>query len=345
MNIMNLTAKLILDDKEYTVQLQEAKNKTKDVTNETEKMGLGAKLTWAAVGVAIVGVIRKMGELMYSTTEYAGSIKDLAQVYETTYQNVQELNYIAQESGKNAEWVLRKARSSGQSYAEVLGLSNEEYQEMIANAKEMGIILENDVIDRADMLGDQISQLKYQWQAVLTGLLAGNEDADEQLSAFFGRVGAFMEENLPTAIQFTVRLLLQLMLGIMRVAPKIISDLLAELIDFVVEWILSFDWFKVGWNLSIAILEGIVNGLVKVGNKILKYVGIKIPEADFSKMQMELSSGKNYASNNSYLTNNSSSSNVTNNTTITIEAKDANAREIANEVSRILSTQIQAKGR
>lgn len=344
MNIMNLTAKLILDDKEYTVQLQEAKEKAKGFDKEAVKATLNTALGWVAVRQAIVGTIKKMGELMYNTTEYAGSIKDLAQVYETTYQNVQELNYIAQESGKNAEWVLRKARSSGQSYAEVLGLSNEEYQEMIANAKEMGIILENDVIDRADMLGDQISQLKYQWQAVLTGLLAGNEDSEQQLSAYFERVGAFIEQHLPTAVRFTAKLLLQLVTSLVKLAPQIVGDLISELVDVAIDIIFDFDWYKVGWNLGIAVSEGIINIIPKVLNKLLGKVGIKIPTLNLDSFKMDTGTLVGDNSYN-YSTNNSNSSNITNNTTITIEAKDANAREIANEVSRILSTQIQAKGK
>ena len=339
---MNLTAKLILDDKEYTVQLQEAKQKTENVTNTTEKMGLSAKLTWASVGVAIAGVVKKMGELMYNTTEYAGSIKDLAQVYETTYQNVQELNYIAQESGKNAEWVLRKARSSGQSYAEVLGLTNEEYQEMISNAKEMGLVLEDEVIDRADVLGEQIASLKYQWQSVLTGLLAGTEDSEQQLEAYFERLGAFIEAHTPMAVRFTFKLLTKIAQALVSMLPELLGGLVGELIDYLIEYTLSFDWIGLGWNIGLEIAEGILNGLGKLGNKVLKYVGIEIPEADFDRFKRDL--GTN-ASSYSYSTNNSNSSNVTNNTTITIEAKDANAREIANEVSRILSTQIQAKGR
>lgn len=322
-------------------QLEES---AKQLGVANKKMSLSSVISWTAIATAVVGVIRKMGQLMYSTTEYAGSIKDLAQVYETTYQNVQELNYIAQESGKNAEWVLRKARSSGQSYAEVLGLSNEEYQEMIANAKEMGIILENDVIDRADMLGDQISQLKYQWQAVLTGLLAGNEDAEEQLSAYFERVGAFIEQNLPTAVQFTAKFLLQLVTSLVKLAPQIVGDLISELVNVAIDIIFDFDWYKVGWNLGLAVSEGVINIIPKVLNKLLGKVGIKIPTLNLDSFKMDTG---NLVGDNSYnySTNNSNSSNVTNNTTITIEAKDANAREIANEVSRILSTQIQAKGR
>ena len=343
MNIMNLTAKLILDDKEYTVQLQEAKQKAENVTKTTQKMSLGAKIGWAAVGTAIVGVISKMGQLMTNTMAYADNIKNLAQIYETTTENLQELNFVAQESGKNAEWVLRKARSSGQSYAEVLGLTNEEYQEMVNNAREMGLVLEDEVLTRVDDLGDQISALKYQFQAVLTGLLAGNEDADEQLSAYFQRVGEFMEDKLPIAIQFIFRLLMQMSLALVRVAPQLINQLLAELIDYALSYTLSFDWAKLGWNIMIAILEGMLNGLVKVGNKFLKYLGIKIPEANLGALQAEMTSGQMYSNYNN-LTNNSNSSNVTNNnTTITIEAK-GDARQIANEVSKILATKIQAKG-
>lgn len=276
MNVFNLTAKITLDDKEYVSELQEVKQKTTEIATETKKTATSTKLSWAAIGASIGAIAKQIYDIMYNTTEWAGAIKDLAQVYGMTYEQIQEVNYLAQESGKNAEWAIRKAQSSGKEYWEVLGLTNEEYKQMIAYANEMGIILNNDLIEGADVFGDKISQLKYQWQSVLASLLAGDENAEKNLSMFFDRFGQFLEEFVPQGVVFAVRLFRQVGLAIVDIAPTLIT----ELIDVCIENLFSFDWVTIGLKLGSAILQGVANIIIEGINTLFGWMGVDIPRLD-----------------------------------------------------------------
>lgn len=270
MNIFNLQARMTLDKSEYDKGIADAKKQNAELEKDTKKMSASSLISWAAIGAAIIGVANKMKDLVYNTTEYAGSIKDLAQVYETTYQNVQELNYIAQESGKNAEWLLRKAQSSGESYAEIVGLTNEEYQEMIANAHELGLVMENEVIDRADMLGDKLSQLSYQWQAVLTGLLAGNEGAEENLRSFFQRLFEAIEEFTPNITQFVVRMISEVAVAFVRYVPKIVIQVISQITATLVA-----NLPELFWEINKAVIQGLIDIILAPINWIIELFGGK----------------------------------------------------------------------
>lgn len=309
MNLFNLVAKLTLDDTEYKNGIEKAQKQTNgltttmvlsskksasamatvgvaatavsqkvsDLTTTTLINGVKSVASWAGVALSIAAVVTALKDAIYNTTEWAGGIKDLAQVYGMTYTQIQEVNYLAQESGKNAEWAIRKAQSSGQEYWEVLGLTNEEYKEMIAYANEMGIILTDDLVDGADRLGDQISQLKYQWQSLLAGLLAGDVNAEENLQKFFDRVMVFAEEFTPVIVQFSIKLIRQISIALFEMVPQIITELLDSLLGVV--W--SIDWVGVGWDLMKAIAQGIINASSELLFGWLKIFGIEAPKVDF----------------------------------------------------------------
>lgn len=310
MNLFNLVAKLSLDDTEYRKGLDNATKQASglttavvtsskksaaamatvgvaatDVAKKMEDLslasiagGLKTAAGWVGVALSITAVVSSLKDAIYNTTEWAGGIKDLAQVYGMTYEQIQEVNYLAQESGKNAEWAIRKAQSSGEEYWQVLGLTNEEYREMIAYANEMGIILTDDLVDGADRLGDQISQLKYQWQSLLAGLLAGDEGAEANLQKFFGRLMTFLEEFTPAIIQFSVELFRQIVVGLIKIAPQLIGELLTAVIDV----IFSVDWLQVGWDLMKTIAEGIINAASEFLFGWLGGIfGFEAPKVDF----------------------------------------------------------------
>ena len=309
MNLFNLYARLTLDDSDYEKKISSAKKeadglattfvvgskrssaamgavglattavgqKLGDLTTKTIANGVKTVASWAGITLAISAVVSTLKDAIYNTTEWAGGIKDLAQVYGMTYEQIQEVNYLAQESGKNAEWAIRKAQSSGQEYWEVLGLSNEEYREMIANAKEMGIILSDDLVDGADMLGDQISQIKYQWQAVLAGLLAGDVNAEENLTKFFNRLFAVVEKFTPAIVQFVVKLVFRLAVALVQYIPQFIGLVISEIINT----IFSVNWFQVGFDIIKAIIEGVINGLSELlFGWIGDIFGFEIPKLD-----------------------------------------------------------------
>ncbi len=291
MNLFNLYAKLTLDDSDYTVKINEAKKQSDNFTAKTISNGVKTVASWVGVTASIAVVVRTFKNLIHSTTEWAGSIKDLAQVYGMTYEQIQEVNYLAQESGKNAEWAIRKAQSSGQEYWEVLGLSNEEYREMIANAHEMGIILSDELVDGADQLGDAISQLKYQWQAVLAGLLAGDVNAEANLQKFFDRFFATVEKFTPAIIQFVVKLLLRLAVALVQYIPQLVGLLINEVINA----IFSVNWLQVGIDIIKAIIQGVINGL---GELLFGWIGdifgFEIPKLDLGVGGGKLDVGSSY---------------------------------------------------
>lgn len=361
MNLFDLVAKLTLDDSDYVNGISNAKksadglaastgksskssalamgtvgvaaadvtSKIKTLTTTSIASGLKTAAGWAGIALGVGAVVTALKDAIYNTTEWAGGIKDLAQVYGMTYTQIQEVNYLAQESGKNAEWAIRKAQSSGQEYWEVLGLTNEEYQEMIAYANEMGIILSDDLVDGADRLGDQISQLKYQWQSLLAGLLAGDTNAGENLQRFFDRLMAFLEEFAPVVVQFAVKLLVNIAVAALRILPQ----LTAELINAVIDTIFSINWWEVGWNVIKSIVQGIINGLLNLGlGWLAKLFGFEVPQIDLGVGQSSIDVGNNYE-----ITERS-----TQELTIRVESNGvtANDKAVANSLETIIDKKI-----
>lgn len=291
-NIFNLVGKLILDDSEYKKKIEEAKGENKKLLQEELKARQETAGKWAAVIAAVGAVVNIMKSLIYNTTEYAGSVKDLAQVYEQTYQTVQELNFVAQESGKNAEWVLRKAMNSGRSYAEILGLTNDEYAEMVAQAHELGLVMEDEVLDRADVLGEKLASLKYQWQSVLIGLLAGEEDAPANLEAFFERFIETAYRFLPMFSEFTVKLLTQVTIALVEYLPMLVADLSTAIVGDLIK-----NLPKTLWELVKAILETAINGLIwSTFGWVIDLFGGKKPQVD-------LGGGSSYSNELSFAPN------------------------------------------
>lgn len=361
MNLFDLVAKLTLDDTEYRKGIDNATKQTSGLTTAvvtsskksatamatvgvaaadvSKKMndlgmasiasGLKTAAGWAGVALGIGAVVTALKDAIYNTTEWAGGIKDLAQVYGMTYTQIQEVNYLAQESGKNAEWAIRKAQSSGQEYWEVLGLTNEEYKEMIAYANEMGIILTDDLVDGADRLGDQISQLKYQWQAVLGGLLAGDENAQQNMRTFFDRLIKFIEEFAPTIIDFVVKIAIEVTMALIRIAPTLVAQVLSSLMDT----IFNVDWVGVGWNIMKSIAEGIINASSELLFGWLKIFGIDAPKVDFG-----IGKDVNLGNNSSY----EISERRTEELTIKIESEGvtANDKAVADSLEHLIDDKI-----
>lgn len=361
MNLFNLVAKLTLDDSDYVNGISSAKKSADSLAASTGKSSKGSALAmgtvgvaaadvtskintltttsiasglktaagWAGVALSVSAIVTSLKDAIYNTTEWAGGIKDLAQVYGRSYTEIQEVNYLAQESGKNAEWALRKAQSSGMEYWEVLGLTNEQYQEMIGYANEMGIILGDDVIDGADRLGDQISQLKYQWQSLLAGLLAGDENAEENLQKFFDRIMAFLEEFMPVIMQFVAKLLVNIAVA----AVKLVPQLTVEIINVLIDTIFSINWVEVGWNIIKSIVQGIINGFLKLGLGWLgKLLGFEVPQLDLGVGQSSIDVGNNYE-----ITERS-----TQELTIKVESNGvtANDKAVANSLETIIDKKI-----
>jgi len=103
MNVFNLFAKLTLDDSSYKKNIEETKGKNAEFETSTKKMSLGAKIGWAAVGAAVIGITSKIKDLALETINYADSFSDLAAKLSMSTDSVQEMNYIAGQLGTNLD--------------------------------------------------------------------------------------------------------------------------------------------------------------------------------------------------------------------------------------------------
>lgn len=362
MNLFNLVAKLTLDDTEYKKGIDRATSSASGVTTAvvasskksatamatvgvaaadvSKRMdglgmaslssGIKAAAGWAGVALSIGAVVTALKNAITSTNAWADNIINLGQIYGLTNEQIQEASYLASESGKNAEWALRKAESSGQTYWEVLGLTNEQYKEMIANAHEMGLIVSDELLANVDKFNDAISHLKYQWQAVLGGLLAGDENAEENLQKFFDRVIEFFETYAPVVVNFIVKLAIQVTIALATMAPQLVTQILNVILDT----IFNVDWLAVGWNIMKSIAEGIINASIELLGGWLRIFGVEMPKVDFG-----VGSSSNYidVGNNYEITERS-----TQELTIRIESDGvtANDKAVASSLENIIDKKI-----
>lgn len=276
MNLFNLVGKLVLDSQEYEQGIDQAKDKNQEFEQSTSNTSAVAAAKWAAVAAAVMKVISVIKNLVVDSTQYADNIKNMAQIYGYTTQEIQEMNSVAEQSGKSLERVLRGIQSSGQTAAEYLGLTAEEYQDMVDQAYQYGTILSDEALNRVDALGDRVTYLKAQWRAAITALLSGEEGSEEAVAQFFENLKDIVERYSPMIIQFAVKLLITVAKGLVKVLPEIVEELVATL----VEEVYSVNWYKVGWDIQVAIFKGFWNGMKNLGKKLLKKLGIDIGDND-----------------------------------------------------------------
>lgn len=276
MDLFNLVGRLVLNTDDYDKGIDEAKGKNEEFEESTDKTSVAAAAKWAAIGAAVMKVVSTIKNLIVDSTQYADNIKNMAQIYGYTTQEIQEMKSVAEQSGKSLERVLRAIQSSGQTAAEYLGLTQEEYEGMVAEAYRYGTILSDQALDTVDAFGDRIAYMKSEWTAAITSSLAGEEGAEEALEKFFDNVMNFVEKYSPTIIKFSVKLLLTVAQALIRVLPQVVQDLISTAL----EELYSVNWFEVGINLINAIIKGVWEGLKGAGKNILKLFGIDLGDED-----------------------------------------------------------------
>lgn len=264
MNIFNLFGKLTLDNKDYTKGIDEAKGANDSLVKSTGAASAASALSWAAVGAAVLAVANKIKQLVVDSTQYADNIKNMAQIYGYTTREIQEIQSVAEQSGKSLERVLRATQSSGKSVQEYLGLTNEQYAEMVDNAYRFNTILGDETIDRVDALGDRVTYLKGQWQAVVTSLLANEEGAEEAVDMFFDNVMRLVEDYTQPIISFAVRLLISVVRGLVPQIPNI----MAELVSAVIDAIFDINWVQVGIDIIKRMFQGITQAFGKFWGRL-----------------------------------------------------------------------------
>lgn len=135
MNVFNLFAVLTLQKEDYEKALNETENKSKGWAERVEGfMKSKAVVAWAAVGMAVVEVGKKINQLMQQSLQYADQMGDLAAKYGTTSEAISEMAYVATQAGSDVNTLTNamsmlymRAKQDGEAFQQ-LGVSVKDSQ-------------------------------------------------------------------------------------------------------------------------------------------------------------------------------------------------------------------------
>lgn len=211
-------------------------------------------------------------ELGVNVKDNNGNFKAMDELF---YETVGALNNLEDSNAKNA-YMLETFGRSAMSVGEVVRKSGEELAQMRQEAHDLGIVMSEETVQSASDFNDTLAVLKLQGQSALASLVAGAPDAEEKLQNFLDNVVELLEQYAPTFVSFSVKLLLQVSLALIKTAPSVVVDLISTVIDT----IFSINWLQVGLDIGKAILEGILNIIVSGLNAALGWLGVDIPKVD-----------------------------------------------------------------
>jgi hypothetical protein len=130
MNVFSLFASLTLDKSEYKKGLDEAEREGNAFADNTEKKITPQVIAgWTAIATVIVGVGKKINQIMLETMNYADSVGDLAAKYGVSTDAISEMQYIADQSSTSVEqlttsmsMLYMRAKQDGDAFKQ-LGIS------------------------------------------------------------------------------------------------------------------------------------------------------------------------------------------------------------------------------
>lgn len=228
-------------------------------------------------------------QLGISVKDNNGNFKAMDELF---WETVGAMNDLEDDGAKSA-YMLDLFGRSAMNVGEVLRKSSGEITAMRQEAHDLGIVMDETTIDFASDWNDQIAVLKLQMNSVMASMVAGAPDAEEKLQNFIDNVLELLDGYIPTFVNFAIKLLLQIALGLIRIAPSLAIEIVTTIQDVV----MNMNWLQFGVDLGKSILEGLLNIIISTLNRTLGYFGVKIPKVDLGvgeNVFNEESLGKEY---------------------------------------------------
>ena len=215
-------------------------------------------------------------QLGVSVTDNNGNFKAMDELFWETVGVLNSFEDDAEKSSYMFDLFGRSAMNNG----EVLRKTTEEINAMRQEAHELGIVMQEDTINFASDFNDQIAVLKLQLNSAMASMVAGAPDAEARFDAFFQNLLATVDKYLPAFVSFFIRFISMAGNQLMSLAPSLIADVISVAIDT----ILATNWFQVGVDIGMSMLEGVLNVF---GNVLNRLFGVDLPKVD-------LGIGENY---------------------------------------------------
>lgn len=207
-----------------------------------------------------------------SVKDSNGQFKAMDELF---WETVYAMNNLESDGEKSA-YMLDLFGRSAANIGEILRKDTAEIDAMRNEAHDLGIVVSQETADFAGAWQDRMDRIKLQGQSALASLVAGAPDAEEKLSKFFDAVLDMLENVMPTFVNFSIRLLLQVSLALIKLAPELVVNFL----DAVINTIFETNWLQVGLDVGKSILQGVLNVIVSGLNSVFGWLGLKIPKVD-----------------------------------------------------------------
>ena len=221
-------------------------------------------------------------QLGVSVKDVNGNFKSMDDLF---YETIGALNTL-EDDGAKSSYMLDLFGRSAMEMGEILRKDTDEINAMRKEAHDLGIVLSEQTTDFAGEWFDRVDKLKLQGQSVLASMVAGAPDAEERFDKLMDTLLETTDKYLPAFVKFFVKLITVVGNELMSIAPTIIADIVAVAIEV----ILDTNWFVVGTNIGLSIVEGIANVWVTVLNKLFgtkhQKVNLGIDEKYYQKDTM-----------------------------------------------------------
>lgn len=204
MDLFNLRAKLTLDVEDYENKIDNAKEKSKDFKDKTEKnIGIISADAWTNLAGKVINVAKQIAQASLETINYVDNIGDLAGKWGFTTQEIQEFDYWATMNGTTLESLLTGMRGlvnqaeAGASAFETLGVSVKNQDGTLKGQKQLFL----ETLDALQRIPNQTQRNALQFEifgraGIELGQVIGRSASElEELSRQAEEFGIILDEK------------------------------------------------------------------------------------------------------------------------------------------------------
>ena len=341
---------LIVETANYADQIGDLAEKWGFTTREIQEFDYWATMNGTTLDSLLTGMRGLVNQaeagsdafdkLGVSVRNADGSLKDQKTLFLETIDALQKIDNQTERNALQFEVFGRAGIDLGQ----IINRDSSELAQLSQEAENLGIILSDNTIAMAGNFNDTLDQIRLSFKSVFAELIGGAEDAPKKFEAFLESLAKQIEQWLPQLLAVVI----QLFPKILAITMKLIAQIPTMLMDALtqVNWLEFFvDFFKGFVESLVATVKNMVELLFGKGWLWGKNTQTGTDTSAFKESMTSLSSEytNSYSDSSSRNTDNSKY-NIEISMTTTGYSED-DAKKLANDIIKEISTKKQASGR
>lgn len=341
---------LIVETANYADQIGDLAEKWGFTTREIQEFDYWATMNGTTLDSLLTGMRGLVNQaeagsdafdkLGVSVRNADGSLKDQKTLFLETIDALQKIDNQTERNALQFEVFGRAGIDLGQ----IINRDSSELAQLSQEAENLGIILSDNTIAMAGNFNDTLDQIRLSFKSVFAELIGGAEDAPKKFEAFLESLAKQVEQWLPQLLAVVI----QLFPKILAITMKLIAQIPTMLMDALtqVNWLEFFvDFFKGFVESLVATVKNMVELLFGKGWLWGKNTQTGTDTSAFKESMTSLSSEytNSYSDSSSRTTDNSKYNIEISMTTTGYSEEDA--KKLANDIIKEISTKKQASGR